>query len=438
MKKLLSIFAATALTTTSTLSVVACGTKRDPDVWIVTDTGKVNDKSFNQSAFNSANTFLQTDLKRDVKASVQEPKTPSELENAYLTSRKNGGKAVLLPGYQHATHIEKASETYAEGDTPGTVIFLDGSSKTETKQLENVVGVLFKAEISGFYAGVASILYNFEIGNWNPVITGYGGGEHSPFATSNALAGYFASVVFMNDLIADAPNDNKLLTDLLAIIGKDKTELPSNAKVKFAKNQQLDTTATMKDSDFFTKTFAVGDGTPLSTSLVVDSGADVVFPFAGPQTEDTLKVIKDRKSKALVIGADVDQTNLYGNYKDKFITSALKDLEGAGRAALVHSKAFESEKVTVGEDVVKGTNQQGEEITGKWDGQDVWFGGKIATGQHNKFSKEKAEKLMDLLEKPGEELSKVYQAGTSLKEFSYVFSKDFIQRLATAATGLSK
>ncbi|AXK50761.1 BMP family ABC transporter substrate-binding protein [Spiroplasma alleghenense] len=437
MKKLLSVFAVAALSTTSAMSVVACGVKKDSDVWVVTDTGKVKDKSFNESAFNAANKFLSQDLKREGQSSYLEPKSPTDLEPAYQTSRKNGGKGLILPGYQHANHIAKASEVYSEGDAPGTVVFLDGSSvKSGEEHYENVVGVLFKAEISGFYAGVASILYNFEKNNLKPVITAYGGGEHSPFATSNALAGYFSSVMFMNDLIEDSKtNENELLNSLLDIIGKKPTDV-KDAKVEFAPTQNFYGTTAMSANNFFSGTFAQGDGTPLSTKLIVDGKADVIFPFAGPQTEDTLKVIKDRKSNALVVGADVDQTNLYGNYKDKFITSALKNLEGAGRAALVHSKAFKSENIEIDKDIIEGTDQHGNPIEGDWDGKDVWFGGQIATGKDNKFSADKAEKLMELLKAPGEKLSETYQDGTNLTQFSYVFSKEFIASLAKSATGL--
>ncbi|AHI53490.1 ribose/galactose ABC transporter substrate-binding protein [Spiroplasma sabaudiense Ar-1343] len=448
MKKLLSIIAVGALTTTSALTVVACGSNtKDSEVWVVTDTGRINDKSFNESAYNAANIFLKNDLKRETTSSFLQPPVTSQLVQSYEASRKNGGKGLVLPGYQHAEHIEQASKIYSEGDRKGSVIFLDGSSKSDGKQLDNVIGVLFKAEISGFYAGVASILYNFQNNQKTPVITAYGGGAHSPFATSNALAGYFASVTFMNQLLEQNKTGTtpELLTKLLGIIGHTPEDYKTGGQsVKFSSVQNLGKPGeSIIEDNFFTKTFNEGGGTALSTKLVTGSNeadkASVIFPFAGPQTEDTLKVIKDQNSKALVVGADVDQTNLYANYSDKFITSALKDLEGAGRAALIHSKAFEDQEIDLtAEGIIKGTDKNGVEVTGKWDGQDVYFGGKIATGEKNKFKADQANKLMEVLKEAGEKLSEVYQAGENLESFSYVFSYDFITSLATAASSTSQ
>lgn len=61
-----------------------------------------------------------------------------------------------------------------------------------------------------------------------------------------------------------------------------------------------------------------------------DKKADVIFPVAGPQIKDALKVVRDAKIK--VIGVDGDQTPIYNN--DHIIGSALKDLPGEVTKAL--------------------------------------------------------------------------------------------------------
>src|SRR5699024_10623698 len=68
------------------------------------------------------------------------------------------------------------------------------------------------------------------------------------------------------------------------------------------------------DTNFFTNSFSQGDGKTISDHLI-DDGAQVIFPVAGPQTLDTLGEIKDKglAGKVFVDGVDTDQILSYGS-----------------------------------------------------------------------------------------------------------------------------
>src|SRR5699024_10440050 len=117
-------------------------------IGLVTDAGKVTDKSFNQSAFEAGNNFYHDILKnKDHDIAYVEPKDLNDLENAYgnLVNAKDIG-VLILPGFHHVDHMNAASATLKENkikDVNGnevnrTGILIDGFSRHD-----NVVGLAF-------------------------------------------------------------------------------------------------------------------------------------------------------------------------------------------------------------------------------------------------------------------------------------------------------
>lgn len=68
------------------------------------------------------------------------------------------------------------------------------------------------------------------------------------------------------------------------------------------------------------------------TEKLLEKGADVIFPVAGPQIQLVVKAIQRKQTATKVIGVDGDQKAAYGY--DEIIGSALKHLQKDILAAL--------------------------------------------------------------------------------------------------------
>ncbi|AHI53489.1 ribose/galactose ABC transporter substrate-binding protein [Spiroplasma sabaudiense Ar-1343] len=429
MKKLLSIIASSALVTTSVTSVVACGNNKFTDIFLISDVGRINDKSFNESAYDGANKFLNEQLSiTDQKISYLLPTTTSEIEKQYDTARNNGAKTLLLPGFAHQEHVDHAQEVIKDS---GTAILLDGSSNDN----KDVIGVQFNSEMSGFYAGVASILYMIGQGERDIKLSAYGG-LHNPTGVTNFISGYMASIEFINQL--QNQEDKTTLDSLIKVFNPDKSsaDLNSVSRVASQKNEPTKN----DDQNWFSGSFGVGGGKAISEKLISE-GANIIFPVAGPQTEDTLGTIKERnkEGKVFVVGVDTDQVQLYKNYKNYFITSASKTLSMATQAALINSKVYEGTVSKEDKAKYQGYEKDGTPISGPWDGHDVWFNGDISYGSDNKVSEENYRQLMALLEGAGEALSETYHELTEGKNSAQeILDSQIISKMGLAAAAATK
>src|SRR5699024_11107221 len=125
MKKLLSTLSVIMIITSSASSVVSCsGVKAIPfrgyktdgsDISLITDTGKKNDHSFNESTLNAGNAFV--DVLNNVKNSsihAVEPGNNSELKSAYALTIKKGANHLLLPGFQQQENVTRVSKLLGE------------------------------------------------------------------------------------------------------------------------------------------------------------------------------------------------------------------------------------------------------------------------------------------------------------------------------------
>ncbi|WP_338972473.1 BMP family ABC transporter substrate-binding protein [Spiroplasma endosymbiont of Panorpa germanica] len=422
MKKLLSIIGAGSLIATSATSVVACGVTKYTSIYLVSDVGKINDRSFNESAYNGSNKFLKEQLKvEDSVIAHLTPNSTSEIQKNYATARKNGAQALVLPGFAHQEHIEEASKVMGDSST-GSVIFLDGTSAGN----ENVIGIQFKSEMSGFYSGVASILYKISTSKdeiTNVKLSAFGG-LHNATGVTNFISGYMASIDFVNQLKKDSP---ETLTSLIKILNKDKSEANFGKAERIASQNSAPTSDT--DKNWFSGSFAVGGGKPTAETQV-EQGADIIFPVAGPQTEDTLNTIKSKKKagEVFVVGVDTDQVQLYSNYKDYFVTSATKRLEESTQAALANSKAFADKLSDEEKSKFEGKDKEGNVLTGAWDGKDVWFDGDFSSGGNNKITDQNHKELIEKLSAAGVALSAYYHTNIGTKESA----KDILDTKAIA------
>lgn len=419
MKKLLSILGAVGIVASSASTVVACGPKvkeipfdkydYGKDLGLITDTGKINDKSFNQSGYEAGNAFA-TALGQNKEITKIEPETLSDIKTSYSKIIKNNGvNTLILPGFQHQDYIETASKIMGEHRS---AVFLDG----DTNGTSNVIGLKYKADISGFYAGIASIIEYFQLkpSETNVELATFGG-IANPVAVTSYMTGFMASIDAFNELMKDNTFKSTFFSTAEKSLGEGEEISYKASRTDLQKNNPNDDT----DAAWFTNSFGIGDAKSISANLVKRAGNSglVIFPVAGPQTADVLEAIRSN-AKMYVAGVDTDQVNQYAEGTngeaddDKFLTSGLKDLKGSTEISLAHTVEYADQVSqealdklasdnginmdnmsfvdgTTDEAVTDATKIAELKAAGSdWDGYEVWFDGSFAHGGKNRVTDE--------------------------------------------------
>ena len=123
-------------------------------VGMVTDTGTIDDKSFNQGTWKG---IKEAEKSFGLETTFMQPN--GESESSYLTEIQNlydsGYKFIVTPGYKFETAIYKAQSQYEDAK----FVLIDGEPNDGNDNYlvaDNTVAVYFAEEQSGFIAGVAS------------------------------------------------------------------------------------------------------------------------------------------------------------------------------------------------------------------------------------------------------------------------------------------
>lgn len=404
MKKLIASLMTASLVTISASNVVACGNNRFHEIWVVTDGNPINDNSFNQSAFEGANNFLRDILGYNVESfdSVEytAPTSVAQLTQAYNNAAQRGARTLVLAGFQHASSgggQHNAPEIMAQVD--GSVVLIDNSGDGH----ENQIGLQFRADISGFMAGVSSIVYSVATNQHagDTVRLATFGGMSNPGSVDVFMVGYLAAVEYWNNLSASTRGQ---------LLGINETDDSFDAKTaveaEIVLNNQGDVweqgwyANSSMGQGWFVGSFGLGQGgTTIANQLLNQGGADVIMPVAGPITQEVLNAIAASNSHARVVGVDVDQVLLpaFSAFNDLFITSAQKDIASATVVAIGHTEQYrDNEEVqravaeyweenlilTHNGEILDPQNSIGDSWE-SWEGKDIFAGGLIGTAEQN-------------------------------------------------------
>lgn len=308
-------FIALALTLVMATGLVACGSegekkeaKSDLKVGMVTDSGTIDDKSFNQGTWEG---IVQAEKELGIQApKYLQPKGENEAD--YLKEIGNqydaGNKFIVTPGYKFETAIFKAQEKYEDAK----FIILDGNPHNGDRKAvvaPNTVAIFFAEEQSGFLAGVASAVQMKESE------FGFIGGMEIP-AVQKFNWGF-------------------------------------QQGVKYA-NEKLGTKITIKKENvIYQGTFNTSAAGQQIAAKMYDKGVEVIFTAAGGTGAGAITEAKNRAQQgknAWVVGVDVDQY-AEGIYKDK---------DGKEKSAVLTSATKKIKKSTF--DMIK------DEIDGKFQG----------------------------------------------------------------------
>ncbi|HRR90021.1 MAG TPA: BMP family ABC transporter substrate-binding protein, partial [Eubacteriales bacterium] len=159
MKKLLSIILVLALMVTSLVLIAACNKETATyEIALVTDVGNIDDKSFNEGAWNGVKQFAEANGKTYGYFRPSEDSDESRIETI-KTAIERGAKVVVCPGYL----FEVAIYTL-QGQYPNVNFLLldgepnDGAEERVYETKSNVHCILYKEEQAGYLAGYAAVM----------------------------------------------------------------------------------------------------------------------------------------------------------------------------------------------------------------------------------------------------------------------------------------
>ncbi len=292
IKKSLLAFGTVAVTAAPIASVVACGSEASKsEVKLVTDSGSISDKSFNQQGFEALKgtfSILKQGTPTNSDVSVPEGNSAAQIVKSYLAVQGTNTKVVLAPGFYHTKAIDLWNSTY--GLDKLKFIIADGQFE-DGKIPTNVAQITYETKTSGFEAGVLAGLYLEAIKDVTPTVGMWGGG---PFpGVTDFMVGFYEGIQYFNTTVKTTGSD-----------------------VKFAKFGTPEA--------YTNSTFEAGKGVVKAEALKAKH-ADILLPVAGPQVADALSVVGTTQIK--VIGVDTDQKIAYPGDKAHILTSILKNLK---------------------------------------------------------------------------------------------------------------
>lgn len=265
-------------------------------VVMVTDSGSIDDKSFNQGTWEGIERFKADD--EEVEINYLTPNDNSS--EAFLTTIDNavlsGADVVITPGFAFEEAIGKAQEQYPKVK----FVLIDGQPLIEGEYQinDNVQSIFFKEHEASFLTGIASAL-STQTGK-----VGFLGGVKVP-AVEKLGYGFVAGVAYANDVL----NTNVDVVDYV-----------------------------------YQGTFEDTQAGQMIASGMYDKGADVILQAAGLVGVGAINEAKLRTEageSCYVVGVDVDQyeAGLMSDGSSVILTSAMKKLDEAVYQALADIQA---------------------------------------------------------------------------------------------------
>lgn len=130
--------------------------KKQYEIALVTDLGTINDRSFNQAAWEGIQKYAN---EKEVSYTYYQPEegTVDSYEATIKEAIQGGAKVVICPGYLFEVPVFNLQDKYADV----TFIMIDGkphnAAYSELRINKNVLPVLFHEEEAGFLAGYAAV-----------------------------------------------------------------------------------------------------------------------------------------------------------------------------------------------------------------------------------------------------------------------------------------
>lgn len=251
----------------------------------VTDTGGIDDKSFNATAWKGV-TDAQTQL--GIEGKYLESKEVADFEkniNAFIDEKCD---LIITVGFLLGDATKAAAEAHPE-------LKFSIVDNSYNPAIANVVSQAFQTDEASFLAGYLAA------GVSKTGIVGTFGGMNIP-TVSIFMDGFYRGVMHYNEV--------------------------HGTTVKVLGWNPDDETAGLFTNDFSDQQ----KGSDMATSLM-DEGADIIMPVAGPVGLGTAAAVKER-GNAYVIGVDSDWVLTNPDYADITLTSVMKLMDATTFAVI--------------------------------------------------------------------------------------------------------
>lgn len=282
MSKRFSLLLAVVLIASLVLS--ACqpagpATKAGMKVCQVTDTGGIDDKSFNATAWAGAQR-AQKELGFEAKYLESQQQTDYEKNiNAFI---EEGCNLIVTVGFLLGDGTKAAAEANPEQSFAIVDFAYDPT-------INNVLGLTFDTDQAAFLAGYVAAATS------KTGAVGTFGGLPIPTVTI-FMDGFYYGVQYYNEKNGTA----------VKVLGWD----PATQEGLFTNNFE-----------------STDDGRTMGETLMSE-GADVIMPVAGPVGLGTAEAVQSA-GNAWIVGVDTDWTVSSSQYKDIILTSVLKNMDVA-------------------------------------------------------------------------------------------------------------
>ncbi|HWS23625.1 MAG TPA: BMP family ABC transporter substrate-binding protein [Anaerolineales bacterium] len=275
MKKQYSVFAILLI---ASMLLTACGAPAAADckseevfcVGMVTDVGKIDDKSFNQSAWEGVKK-AETEL--GAKVQYIETTDAKDYDKNIATFADEGYDVIVTVGFALGEATTKAAGLYPDVDFIGVDQFLETT-------LANQVGLNFPEDIAGFLAGALAAQMT-KSGNIGAVLA-----TDAVPPVWRFGEGYRAGALYVNP----------------------------DVEINIVYHNDVG----------FDKTFVDPEWGATTTNSMADKGVDVIFGAGGKTGNGAL--IAAAQKGVYAIGVDTDQYYTVPEAQSKLLTSAMKNI----------------------------------------------------------------------------------------------------------------
>ncbi len=271
-----------ATTTTSETPVTAAEGVEPILACQVTDTGGIDDKSFNQTAWKGVTDAIDAGYATEDSDFIESQVETDYAPNIQSTLDK-GCDLIITVGFL----LGDATKAAAEANPDQKFEIIDYAYDPA---LPNVVGAVFKTNDAAFLAGYLAA------GTTETGTVATYGGIQIPGAVTDFMDGFVWGVDYYNQ-------EN----------GTDVQVLGWNADTQ---------------TGVFTGDFESLDKGRQVTQSFIDEGADIIFPVAGPVGEGSAALAQEL-GNVWVVGVDADWFDTLPQYSDIILTSVLKGLDVA-------------------------------------------------------------------------------------------------------------
>lgn len=243
----------------------------------VTDTGGIDDKSFNATAWKGVEDAMAA---LGIEGKYLESQQQTDYEKNIQAFVDEGCNIIVTVGFLLGDATKAGAE--ANPDTKFSIV-----DYAYDPVIPNVIGQVFDTDQAGFLAGYAAagMTKTGKIGTF--------GGLQIPPVT-----------VFMDGFALGAAYYNQQNGTNVEVLGWDPAT----------------------QTGLFTGNFESTDDGKTQGNNLLDEGADIIMPVAGPVGLGTAQAVKER-GNAYIIGVDSDWYLTAPDYKDIILTSVLKNMD---------------------------------------------------------------------------------------------------------------